>query len=80
MRLRTSRFRVGDRVIVTNFRGSVNTDMTGYYGHVVTVSGLVPWVEVSLMGRVGAEARPHDLDPNGDDPWPFQESEVQHAD
>lgn len=75
------RFGVGDRVIVTGDKASSpNLDMNGYYGHVVELHPISRWVDVSLMGRVGNEARSHDLDPDGDDPWPFRESELDHTD
>ncbi|MEV5360591.1 hypothetical protein AB0K45_09630 [Micrococcus luteus] len=79
---RPTRFAIGDRVIVANWKGAdtPTTGMNGYYGHVVEVHPIADWVDVSLMGRVGAEARPHDLDPDGNDPWPFHADEVEHAD
>lgn len=80
------RFEIGHRVIVTGWDNDENDPgrgMNGYYGHVVQVYPQVisePMVYVSLKGRVGAEARLHDLDVNDDDPWPFREIELEHAD
>lgn len=81
-----SKFAIGHRVIVAHWGagGSPNTDMTGYFGHVVetyTGGGTGrPMVDVSLKGRVGAQARPHDLDLTGNDPWIFYADELEHAD
>lgn len=76
-------FRVGQRVIVTHWKHSTpHTDMNGYYGHVTAIynSRPRPMVDVSIIGRTGAEPRPHDLDPNGDDPWIFYADELEAVD
>lgn len=77
-----STFAVGHRVIVAHWKygSSPNTDMTGYYGHVVELHPRTsrPMVSVDLIGRVGAEARELDLGP--DDPWIFYADELEHAD
>ncbi len=80
------KFAPGHRVIVTGWKpdGADQTDMNGYFGHVVQTytgggSGR-PMVDVSLKGRIGAPARPHDLDLTGNDAWIFYADEIQHAD
>lgn len=80
------RFAVGQRVMVARWKsgGTPDTDMNGYYGHVVeTYTGGAtsrPMVDVSLKGRVGAPARLHDLDLTGNDAWIFYADELEHAD
>lgn len=78
-------FAVGQRVICTQFDSAYNVDLTGYYGHVVGRYNKawmeIPVVLVSLQGcSTKGPADATHLDPEGNDPFPFYENELQHAD
>lgn len=79
----SERFAVGHRVVVTTPKHSMS-DVDGYYGHVVAVPTNAhttsPMVMVSLTGRVSGPVDPVNLDPDGKDPYPFYEHELEHAD
>lgn len=76
-----SRFAIGDRVIAAHFHSPYACDLTGFYGHVVEINGLVL---VRLQGctadapdRKNADQVIRECD---GEPWPFFATELEHAD